>query len=247
MSSNSDSNMENGDMDDEEFFDSETEPSLIQILINNEELQTSSHNNITKNAQTTTNSSLNTPTRSYTPIYAVQFKSKPNVNTSSNLLSNSRIFINALTAMKLCKQDPDYRRFKVFKNFKDAYSFSYEAEIESGKAPTIEQVKASLVSLDNETWSPLTDRTNNGETSSPATNGSKNPPTSLDVEKLPYSAPKKADVNQLRLLVEKDDFEQFTDRVASNPRYLISAGDAPVVVQVFIVFLLFFLQIKLTF
>jgi hypothetical protein len=100
------------------------------------------------------------------------------------------------------------------------------------KAPTIEQVKASLSNL-----IPLSpcnnDGANNGDTKSPAitTNGHSTP-SSMDAEKLPYSAPKKADINQLRLLVERDDFEQLTDRIASNPRYLISAGDAPVVVQV---------------
>jgi len=237
MSFNSDSLTKNDEMEDEEFFDSETEPALIQILLNNEEHVNFTHNHIA-NSQTI-KSSLNTPTRTYTPIYAVQFKSKPNANISTNLLSNSRIFINADTAMKLCKQDPEYRRFKVFKNFKDAYSFSYEAEIESGKAPTIEQVKASLASLNNVAWSPLNDRSKNGDTKSPTINGTNNnnnPPVSLDVEKLPYSAPKKADVNQLRLLVEKDDFEQFVDKISSNPRYLISAGDAPVVVQVCVCF-----------
>jgi hypothetical protein len=226
MSFSSTSNPVRGELlDDDEFFDSETELPLVQILINNEEPSTLKTNATAKH--------MNTPTRPYTPIYAVQFKAKPNANgLVNNLLSNSRIFINAETAMKLCKQDPEYRRFKVFKYFKEAYAFSYEAEIESGKAPTIEQVKASLSNIIP--LSPCSnDATNNGDTKSPAitTNGN-NTPSSMDAEKLPFSAPKKADINQLRLLVEKDDFEQFTDRIASNPRYLISAGDAPVVVQV---------------
>ena len=135
MSFSSSSNPAKGELDDDEFFDSETELPLVHILINNEEPSTLKTNATAKH--------MTTPTRAYTPIYAVQFKAKPNANGLANsLLSNSRIFINAETAMKLCKQDPEYRRFKVFKHFKEAYAFSYEAEIESGKAPTIEQVKA---------------------------------------------------------------------------------------------------------
>ena len=78
------------------------------FLSTNEELSTLKTNPTAKH--------MNTATRPYTPIYAVQFKAKPNANglAINNLLSNSRIFINAETAMKLCKQDPEYRRFKVF-------------------------------------------------------------------------------------------------------------------------------------
>ena len=152
---------------------------------------------------------------------------------NDKILTNSRIFINADTAKKLCKQDPEYRRFKVCKNFKEAYAFSYEAEIESGKAPSIEQVKASLDSISNVMFSP------GQELQSQASNSlctSSNQIANLDVEKLPYSAPRKPEVNELRLFVEKDNFEKFSDKLASNPRYLISAGDAPVVVQVSLVY-----------
>ena len=223
--------------EDEEFFDSESELPLIQTHPVNEETISSAINNLNfAQAQTkfSTINSANTPTRSYTPIYAVQFKTKPLAsNTNASLLSNSRIFINADTAMKLCKQDPEYRRFKVFKNFKDAYAFSYEVEIESGKAPSIEQVKASLPALSNVPFSPSQENATSQyiASNSPAIIAS-NQTTSNDAEKLPYSAPKKADINQMRILAEKDDFEKLIDLITSNPRFLISSGDSPVVVQV---------------
>ena len=118
----------------------------------------------------------------------------------------------------------------MFRNFKDAYAFSYEAEIELGKAPTIEQVKASLPGLSNVPFSPSQENLNN-HTNSPVVLPH-NQNSNFDAEKLPYSAPKKPDINQMRLIVEKDDFEQFLERISSNPRYLISAGDSPVIVQV---------------
>ena len=129
----------------------------------------------------------------------------------------------------------------MFKNFKEAYAFSYEAEIELGKAPTIEQVKASLPALSNVPFSPSQEISNNylANSNSPAVLPN-NQNSNFDVEKLPYSAPKKPDINQMRLFVENDNFEQFLERISSNPRYLISAGDSPVIVQVGF-FCLFFL------
>ena len=72
MSFSSSSNPVRGELDDDEFFDSETELPLVQILINNEEPSTLKTNATAKH--------MNTPTRPYTPIYAVQFKAKPNAN-----------------------------------------------------------------------------------------------------------------------------------------------------------------------
>ncbi len=52
-----------------------------------------------------------------------------------------------------------------------------------------------------------------------------------DGERLPFSQPKTRDFNELRSFIEKSQVTKFKDKVASNPRYLISSGDAPVAVQ----------------
>ena len=220
----------NEDADTDEFFDSETELPPIEKQA---DLDTQPNTSVSSSLKALSLNTLNTPTRAYTPIYAVQFKLNPH-GDNDNLLSNSRIFINAETAKKLCKQDPEYRRFKVCKTFKEAYKFSYEAEIESGKAPSIEQVHASLGSITNVMFSPSQDAQQLATATVAATS---NQTANLDAEKLPFSAPKKPEVNELRLFVERDNFEKFSDKVTANPRFLISAGDAPVVVQVSDIFL----------
>ena len=118
-------------------------------------------------------------------------------------------------AIKLLKKDPTNRRFKSFKSFQEAYSFSYEHE-SSEYVPSLSQVKASI--------DPFKDRTNLKENAPRASN--------LDAEKLPYSAPKKPEVNQMRQFIEKNDIASFRAKVLSNPRFLISAGDSPNLCQV---------------
>lgn len=54
-----------------------------------------------------------------------------------------------------------------------------------------------------------------------------------DAEKLPFSAPRKPEVNEMRLFIEKNFFEKFRDRLMANPRFLISSGDSPVIYQVY--------------
>ena len=124
-------------------------------------------------------------------------------------------------AIKLLKKDPVNRRFKSFKSFKEAYAFSYESET-SENMPTLFEVKASI--------DPLSDKTNTKESLS-----------NNDAEKLPFSAPKKPEVNLLRMMIEKNQYEPFCERVLSNPRYLISAGDSPNLCQVcqFILYLVY--------
>jgi ankyrin repeat protein len=192
------------DEDDEvvEFFDSKTELPPIEVANSND----TEKNNNSKLV------SLSTPTRTFKPIYALN-----SAGSNSKNPPKSRIFINKETAMKHLKQDIDIR-FKVCKTFSEAYAFSYESEIELGRAPTIEQVLSTL--------SP-----SNSEVSLKSVGICRTNSTNSDVEKLPFSAPKKAEINHFRSLVENDSFEQFYDIVMSNPRYLISAGDSPVVVQ----------------
>lgn len=239
---------------EDEFYDSETEPSFIEQPEKAEpkeqtplkEPPIQPQVKILPASPQTQKSNLNssislTPNRSYKPIYAVQFVNKPKPTISSDgskpdLVSTNRIFINADTAKKLCKQDPDNRRFKVCKNFNEAYAFSYEVELESGQAPSMEQVKASLSLANNSLFSPSTESSSNLNNSISSPVSTPNQPTkstnlSQDAEKLPFSAPRKPEVNELRIFVERDDFQKFSEKVLANPRFLISAGDAPVVVQ----------------
>jgi hypothetical protein len=208
----------------EEFYDSESEPSLLE-----------SPEKSDKNGQSADGATSLLPLPTQTPssaasrlVYAVQFIAKSGDDTGeTNQEETNRIFISSEKAMKLCKQDPDNRRFKAFKNFDDALVFSYGASssAQTTKALTIEQIQTSISSpLD----SPKLDlAASNGTASKPAANLSVN-----DAEKLPFSAPKEPEINELRSFIEKNKFESFRDKVVENPRFLISHGDAPVIVQV---------------
>jgi hypothetical protein len=202
--------------DKEEYYDSETEPSIIE---ENNVLDENEKANCYYNKQEKVgNDRL---------IYAVQFIN--NIDSSNKFFLNSktidtpinhnRIFINAESAKNLCKQDPDNRRFKVFRNFIDAYSFSYnESEIKSGSVPSIAQLKESLNKFEIES-----DIANKQVIVQYKTQ---------DVEKLPFPAPKKSEINLLRSHIEKNEVDLFKNKVLANPRYLISSGDAPIIVQV---------------
>ncbi|RMZ95017.1 hypothetical protein BpHYR1_051999, partial [Brachionus plicatilis] len=121
-------------MDEEDkFYDSETEPSFsIEDSELIEKLNDISINNFDRKSIV--------PNQQF---YAVQILNKKGSNSIQNVYN--RIFVNKENAMKLCKQDPDNRRFKLFRNFQDAYTFSYElSEIQSGEAPSKEQIQESL-------------------------------------------------------------------------------------------------------
>lgn len=209
--------------EEDEFYDTESEPSF-----------SIDDSDLTNKLSTLTLQVDKTPStlKTLPPIYAVQFSNK-NSSSKSNNVGNgtlngnggNRIFINAENAMKLCKQDPDNRRFKVFRNFQEAYSFSYEMrEIESGHAPSMEQIQASFsVSISTSQNCTLTFTKNDSS--------SKQASQTQDAEKLPFSAPKKPEVNEMRLFIERNNFEAFRDKVIANPRFLITAGDAPVIYQ----------------
>lgn len=190
-------------MDDEDkYYDSETEPS---ILVEDSEIL-DKLNDLSIN-KTERKSIL--PDQQY---YAVQILNKKGSNALQSAFN--RIFINKENAMKLCKQDPDNRRFKLFRNFRDAYAFSYEiSEIQSGEVPSENQLreslKNSLLKQDDSSRKKI-----------------------QDAEKLPFSAPRKPEVNEMRLFIEKNNFEPFRDKLFANPRFLITAGDAPVIYQV---------------
>ncbi|CAF0709539.1 unnamed protein product [Brachionus calyciflorus] len=210
--------------DEDEYYDSETEPSFtieeeeISDKLNDLSFTKSDRRSILPNQQ----------------YYAIQILNKNRSKTSNNSCNQTqnsifnRIFINKENAMKLCKQDPDNRRFKLFRSFQEAYAFSYEAsEIESGQAPSEDQVRASLSLINNN--SNQKQPMNISKTPDGKISESKN--LSQDAEKLPFSAPKKPEVNEMRLFIEKNNFESFRDKVVSNPRFLITAGDAPVIYQ----------------
>lgn len=210
--------------DEDEYYDSETEPSFCA-----EDEDISDKSNDVLFSRSDRKSIL--PIQQY---YAVQILNKNRSKTNSSNQSQTafnRIFINKDNAMKLCKQDPDNRRFKLFRNFHDAYAFSYETrEIESGEAPSVEQIKASL-SLINTSSSNKRESLGNSD-KIPDTNLPKVQNSSQDAEKLPFSAPRKPEVNEMRLFIEKNNFESFRDKAISNPRFLITAGDSAVIYQV---------------
>lgn len=225
---------DNNEDEEEEFYDSETEPVFVEPKTPQTNNNFMPSTPISPHLSGSFLSSDKTPNnRSYTPIYAVQFLNKGKSQSSNVDNSQNRIFINQENAMKLCKQDPDNRRFKVFRNFLEAYAFSYEIEIESGQAPSIAQVQANLNASNS---IPIKDNVQTVFSSidSPMPNGNNIKiviQSPADVEKLLFSAPKKPEINQLRLFIETNKFEIVRDKIISNPRFLISAGDAPVIYQ----------------
>ena len=227
--------------DGDEFYDSETEPSFCEDEAEND---TDIVNSLGKlSIKSGSAKPVRASKHPAVTIFAVQLSNKSKINgniaiNSSSIMpttamSNNRIFINQENAMKLCKEDPENRRFKSFKSFHEAYTFSYEtSEIESGQAPSLQQVQAELNLI-----SPLINDCrpqNQGPSLTPV---KANTPKAIavsnqDAERLPFSAPKKPEINELRSFIENNLFEQFRDKVIANPRFLISAGDAPVAVQV---------------
>lgn len=98
---------------------------------------------------------------------------------------------------------------KVFTCFKDAYEFSYGGWFEPNS------ITENIYENCND--SSLLASTRH---------------VTQDAEKLPYPAPRKPEVNEMRSFIEKNFFEKFREKVIANPRFLISSGDAPVVYQV---------------
>ena len=145
-------------------------------------------------------------------FFAVQIKSKNAI--VDNGYGEQRIFKNQENAIKVLKKDPENRRFKSFRTFEEAYAFSYETAGTSS-TPYIHDVLMG---------SPV-DRL-------PASPTDKSSSSSQDAEKLPFPAPKKPEVNELRKFIETDNYEAFREKILSNPRYLISAGETPNLCQV---------------
>lgn len=54
----------------------------------------------------------------------------------------------------------------------------------------------------------------------------------VSVESSPYHSVKTQDLVKLRKLLEQGDAKLLSDLVWSNPRYLISSGDTPTILQV---------------
>lgn len=216
---------------DDVYYDSETEPSMIEC--DEEEEEEEAETDQSKSLLVMSSSQKALELAKNVTLYAVKFN-----NNSKTPSSLNRIFVSAEKAMRLCKEDPENRRFKAFKSFNDAYQFSYESnEIESGQAPSMDQVKASLADNSALCASPV--RTvntppvrfhlNSPTVTSGSNSSSSNP--ALDAEKLPFSAPKKPEINQVKSFIEKNNYEEFRDRVIANPRYLMSGVDTPVTYQ----------------
>ncbi|KAK3593567.1 hypothetical protein CHS0354_018656 [Potamilus streckersoni] len=93
-------------------------------------------------------------------------------------------------------------RFKVFKTQKDAEEFS--------KLPA-----------DAVFPSPIKTPQNNGDKQASA----------MSPESSPYRAPKVQEILQLKKLIESGDCRLFKEYINSNPRYLVSSGDTPVIFQ----------------
>ena len=145
-------------------------------------------------------------------FFAVQIKSKNAIADNGN--GEQRIFKNQENAIKILKKDPENRRFKSFRTFEEAYAFSYET---AGGASMSGMQEILMGSPGDRLLASPTETSSN---------------SSQDVEKLPFSAPKKPEINELRKFIETDNFEAFRDKILSNPRYLISAGETPNLCQV---------------
>ena len=223
--------------EEDEYFDSEIEPSVPLPIVLNDKFASPINGlkekisvvNDLNESITTINSPLITNKTTIKEIYAVSFADK-SINSNPECC---RIFINRENAMKLCRQDPQNRRFKNFRSFKEAYAFSYESnEIESGQVPTIRQVHASLAAS-------LTATITNGDVQlSPQLMQIDSKTPSQDAENLTFSGPKKIEINEMRSFIEKNNLEAFSARINSNPRFLISAGDSPIIFQVSYFFLI---------
>ena len=108
------------------------------------------------------------------------------------------------TAFALCKKySKQNSRVKIFANRNDAESF-------------IEQQR-QMKSNANET---------------PVTNEPTPKSITTDAEKLPYSDVPTAELTKLHNIVEKGNESEFERLIWSNPRYLISSGDAPTIIKV---------------
>ena len=104
---------ENDEDENDEFYDSESEPSFIESPEKSSSSSPSSHH-AALNQIPQTPVSLKSHQQTIT-FYAVQFSTdesaKKAVSTSNG--NNSRIFCNKENAMKLCKLDPENRTFKA--------------------------------------------------------------------------------------------------------------------------------------
>jgi hypothetical protein len=134
-------------------------------------------------------------------VYAVQFKGK-------HCEEDRRIFTSLQSALKKCTKDPDYRRFKVFSNFEEAYAFSYGG----GKASnSLEQDAEANNCLDA---------------------GTNSKSTRNDIKpSLSFFAPIKSQIRELLSFIEHNQFESFREKVVENPRFLISHGDSPLILS----------------
>ena len=105
---------ENDEDENDEFYDSESEPSFIDSPEKSSSSSSPPSNHQQQQQIPQTPVSLKSHQQT-TTFYAVQFSTdesaKKAVSTSNG--NNSRIFCNKENAMKLCKLDPENRTFKA--------------------------------------------------------------------------------------------------------------------------------------
>ena len=114
-------------------------------------------------------------------------------------------------ALKLCKKYAANARFKVFRCFQEAYSFSYE--IDGNSQVSQKQTKTNILIK----FKPQKEPQKSGTDSS---------------ESLPFPRPATKELNEFRMFIEKNDLVSVKKKLI-NPRYLISSGDSPVIIKVF--------------
>lgn len=110
--------LEDDEEQNDEFYDTETEPSvLIDCSLN----------------ISVDNSMINQSIQDTEQIYyAVQFIDRSKIDREE---LSKQIFMKRENALKLCKKYAANARFKVFRCFQEAYSFSYEIDGNSQKEP----------------------------------------------------------------------------------------------------------------
>ncbi|XP_041357935.1 ankyrin repeat and LEM domain-containing protein 2-like [Gigantopelta aegis] len=121
-----------------------------------------------------------------------------------HLTDDKLIFTDKIAAFAVAKEHPG-SRFKAFKTFDEASNFVKKSKQDSCSKP-------------------LPTQTNGND-------GAESSKSSVVVERSVYKAPKMRDLVVLRTIIESGDEHQFTSLVWSNPRYLVSSGDTPVILH----------------
>ncbi|KAG8230607.1 hypothetical protein J437_LFUL004519 [Ladona fulva] len=124
------------------------------------------------------------------------------VHTPGKSESHHQIFSEKKDVIKFMKEYPE-ARFKVFHNWSDAEEFT-----KVGVGDLVDTRNMSVADKTDEAAKVIT-----GEKTSS------------------FKAPKPQELVQLRKTIEKGDVDKFLEIVWKNPRYLVSSGDTPTILQ----------------